>query len=74
MDLQADFQVLKCHTDMATTHVVKFMDDPITNYCEETIGYGPWEDNSALWGYMGICIDCDSNFILLILPIQRFAV
>ena len=50
MDLQADFQVLKCHTDMATTHVVKFMDDPITNYCEETIGYGPLRKIIPLYG------------------------
>ena len=35
---------------MATTHVVKFMDDPITNYCEETIGYGPLRKIIPLYG------------------------
>ena len=50
MDLQADFTVLKCHTDMTFAHTIKFMDVPITNYCEETIGYGPIRKLIPLYG------------------------
>ncbi len=69
IDLQSDFQVLKCHTDMSISHTIKFMDVPITNFCEETIGYGPIRKLIPLYGdiWNSVLIAIVVLFLLILL-------
>lgn len=69
IDLQSDFLVLKCHTDMNSSHKINFIE--VTNICEDTIGYGPIRKIIPLYGDVWISVIVAVIILFTLLLVQH---